>query len=76
MIELTRLDGSELVLNADLVAWIEPTPDTLVTLTTGGKLVVKESVKEVTGRVVSYRQRLLSRLYLGLPPERTPANEA
>lgn len=70
MIELTRLDGTELVLNAELVAWVEPTPDTLVTLTTGSKLVVTETVLEVQERVVAYRQRVFSALLLGIPGER------
>lgn len=67
MIELTRMDGSQLVLNAELVAWIEPTPDTLLTLTTGLKLLVNESVSEVQERIIAYRQRVFSALLVGVP---------
>jgi len=60
MIELTRLGGEALVVNADLIETIETTPDTVVSLTTGRKLVVRESSAEVIERVVAYRRRLLA----------------
>ena len=43
MISLTRLNGQSLVVNEDVIKWIETTPDTVLTLTTGDKLLVKES---------------------------------
>lgn len=55
---LTRLDGSELVINADHLVTIERTPDTVLTLFTGARLMVKESVEEVVERVVAYRRRI------------------
>jgi flagellar protein FlbD len=60
MIPLVRLDGSEVVVNADLIATVEKTPDTMLTLTTGHHLLVKESVEDVVARVVDYRRRILS----------------
>jgi flagellar protein FlbD len=60
MIRLTRLSHSPIVLNADLIQLIESTPDTVVTLTNGQKVVVRESADEVVTRVVDYR-RLLQR---------------
>lgn len=60
MIRLHRLDGTAFVLNADLIVTIERTPDTMLTLTTGSRLVVREAVEEVVERVISFRQRLLS----------------
>lgn len=60
MIELTRLGGETLVVNADLIETIEATPDTVVSLTTGRKLVVREAADEVIERVVAYRRRLLA----------------
>ena len=60
MIELTRLGGETLVVNADLIETIEATPDTVVSLTTGRKLVVREAADEVIQRVVAYRRRLLA----------------
>ncbi len=59
MIKVTRLDNRELVVNADHVEFIEATPETIISLTTGRKVVVRESVDEVVGRVVEYRQRAL-----------------
>lgn len=57
MIRVTRLDGSELLVNCDLVETVERTPDTVVSLINGHKLVVRESVQELVDRVVEYRQR-------------------
>lgn len=57
MIELTRLHGEPIVINADLIEFVEPTPDTLISTTTGKKILVKESVEEVIGKVVEYRRR-------------------
>jgi flagellar protein FlbD len=54
MIELTRLNGKDLVVNAELIELIERTPDTILTLTTGRKIMVKESVEEVVKKVKEY----------------------
>jgi flagellar protein FlbD len=59
MIRLTRLDGHELVVNADLVEYLEATPDTIITLSTGRKFVVKEPVDEVIKKVIEFRRRIL-----------------
>jgi flagellar protein FlbD len=56
MITLHRLNKQEFVLNADLIETIEATPDTLVTLTTGKKLIVRDAIADILGRVISYRQ--------------------
>jgi flagellar protein FlbD len=58
MIRLTRLNGVEVVVNADLIEFVETTPDTLVTLFTGKKIPVRETVDEVILRVVSYRRAI------------------
>lgn len=57
MIELTRLNGSVFVLNADLIETIEATPDTVISLVTGKKYVVKEKVSEVIDRIVEFRKK-------------------
>lgn len=57
MIKLTRLDGEPFVLNADLIRYIERRPDTFVTLTSGERLVVAETMDEVVDRAVEYQQR-------------------
>lgn len=58
MIKLTRLNGKEFVLNIDLIEFIESTPDTVISTTTGKKLVVTESVDEIIERIVEFRRRL------------------
>jgi flagellar protein FlbD len=56
MIYVTRLDGSQLVVNADLIETIEHTADTVISLLDGKKLVVATPVHEVVDRVLAYRQ--------------------
>lgn len=56
MIHLTRFNGDPFVLNADLIKYIEACPDTFVTLTTGDRIVVKESLEDVMQRTVRYHQ--------------------
>jgi flagellar protein FlbD len=56
MIRLHRLNGAEVVVNAELIESIEGHPDTVITLATSNRLVVQESVTEVVQRVVEYRK--------------------
>lgn len=56
MIKLSRLGGEQFVLNAELIRYIEARPDTFITLTTGERLVVRESMDEVLERAVRYQQ--------------------
>jgi len=58
MIYVSRLNGSEFVLNAELVREVEATPDTIITLTTGQKVMVRESVDEVVAAVLEYRRQI------------------
>ena len=58
MIKLTRFDGTKVTLNAELIVTIEETPDTIISLTTGQKFVVKESEPEVVDKIISYRQQI------------------
>lgn len=58
VIELTRFNGEKFVLNADLIETVESTPDTVVRLLTGKKLVVQETVEEVVNRALAYAQRI------------------
>ena len=60
MINVTRLNGSMLVVNADIIQTIEETPDTVITLTTGSKYIVKESSDEIIDKVVDYKHRVFS----------------
>jgi len=59
MIKVTRLKSPErFVLNADLIETIEQTPDTVITLTNGKKLIVEESMDEVVRLVIEYRRSI------------------
>ena|ERR1700677_2661550 len=68
MIELTRLNGISIVLNSDLIKTAEASPDTMLTLINGEKIIVRESCEEVTERVLAYRARLLTVVARRLPP--------
>lgn len=57
MIKLTRLNGQAFVMNAELVKTVESTPDTVVTLTTGDRYMVKEELDEVVRRVILYKRQ-------------------
>ncbi|MGD0500020.1 MAG: flagellar FlbD family protein [Bryobacteraceae bacterium] len=57
MIRVTRLNHVPLVLNSDLIEHIDVTPDTVITLTTGQILRVRESADEVIDRIVDFRRR-------------------
>jgi flagellar protein FlbD len=59
MIFLTRLGGSEVVINTDLIVTVERTPDTVLCLTTGDRIMVKESVEEVVERAAAFRHRVM-----------------
>jgi flagellar protein FlbD len=61
MIKLTRLDGSELYLNEDLIEIVEETPDTHITLTNGNRYVVLEKTDILIERIVSYKTRIMLR---------------
>ena len=58
MIPLTRLDGKEFYLNSDHILSLERTPDTVITLTSGAHLLVREPVEAVVARVVGYRRMI------------------
>jgi flagellar protein FlbD len=59
MIRLTRLNHAKMVLNSDLIEHIDVTPDTVVTLTNGQILRVRETAEEVIQRIVEFRRRIL-----------------
>jgi len=56
MIPLTRLNNTPLVINDDLIVFMEETPDTIITLSNGEKIAVQEKVKEVIRRVINFRR--------------------
>ncbi|HIJ66285.1 MAG TPA: flagellar FlbD family protein [Candidatus Hydrogenedentes bacterium] len=58
MIHVTRLNGSEFVINGDMIREVEATPDTVITLNTGQKIMVREAVDEVVAAVIEYKRRI------------------
>jgi flagellar protein FlbD len=56
MIEVTRLGNQPIVINADLIEFVEQTPDTMISTTSGKRVMVQESVQEVITRVIEYRK--------------------
>jgi flagellar protein FlbD len=60
MIDLTRLNGHRLVLNCDLLKFVEATPDTTLTLVTGEKLIVRESCDQLIALAAQWRAHILT----------------
>jgi flagellar protein FlbD len=58
MIHLTRLNGNPLVVNSDLIKYAESSPDTMLTLVNGEKIVVLETCEDVVNRTIAYRARV------------------
>ena len=58
MIAVTKLNGQNVIINAELIKMVEQTPDTLVTLTTGDHMMIRESVEEVVERAIEYARRI------------------
>ncbi len=59
MIEVTKLNGMRITINADLIETVEETPDTLISFTTGRKLIVKETRQELQKLVKLYKRQIL-----------------
>ena len=76
MITVTRFDHSEFIVNADLIEFVEAKPDTHITLITGKKLLVCESVPEVVARVIAFRRQAGSFPHTSLDAVRAGANAA
>ena len=60
MIEVTKLNGVPILINPDLIESVEETPDTVISFTTGKKIIVKESRQEVKNLVKSYRKDIFA----------------
>ncbi|MDK2798577.1 MAG: flagellar protein FlbD [Clostridiales bacterium] len=61
MIMVTRFNGKSFYVNSDLIEFIEATPDTVITITTGKKIVVVESVEEIIDRIIKFRSKIYYR---------------
>lgn len=60
MIELTKLNGTKILVNHQLIEVVEETPDTVISLVTGKKIIVKESRQDVKNLVKSYRKDIFA----------------
>ncbi len=60
MIEVTKINGQKILVNSDLIEIVEETPDTILNLTTGRKIIVKESRQEVKNLVKLYRKDIFA----------------
>ncbi|MBC8204198.1 flagellar FlbD family protein [bacterium] len=70
-INLTRINGEEIILNADLIETISQSPDTVIQLSNGKKMMVLESPAEVLEKVIAFRRSLMSGPVTGChPPSR------
>ena len=56
---VTRLNGTQILVNADLIELVEETPDTVITFTTGRKIIVKESRQQIKSLVKSYKREIM-----------------
>lgn len=56
MIALRRINGQEFILNADLIESLESTPDTVITLTNGKKIIAQNSLEEIVRKTIKYKQ--------------------
>ena len=63
MVAVTGLNGVTFAINSDLIEHVEATPDTVVTLTTGNKLVIREGLEELTAKVIAFRHAVVTGLY-------------
>jgi flagellar protein FlbD len=72
MIKVTRLNGSELVVNSDLIEFVEAIPDTIISLITGKKIMIKESTDEVIDKVADFKKHSSG---VVLPKSVVPARE-
>ena len=75
MIQVTRLNHLPLILNSDLIEHIEATPDTVVSLTTGQKIMVLESAEEIVERVVAFRRMIHPSIDFGSPGDSPSHNK-
>ncbi len=70
MIKATKLNHIEFYINPDLIEFMEESPDTVITLTTGIKIIVEERAQDIVERIIEYRRTC----YTNLPSIRRPDN--
>lgn len=58
MIKVKRLNNKEFIINSELILYIEETPDTVITLTNGQKVVVQDSVDDIIKKIINYKAKI------------------
>lgn len=76
MIEVTRLNGTRMLLNCDLIKTCEASPDSMITLLNGEKLIVREDLSQIRQRVTAYRAQLLAAVLEQASHERAVPTES
>ncbi len=58
LIHVHRLNNEEFLINCDLIEFVEETPDTVISMTSGRKLVVSEAIDEIKRLVLEYKRQI------------------
>ena len=58
MIKVKKINGKDLIINAELIEFVEKTPDTIISMTTGKKIIVKDTSEELIKKVIEYRREI------------------
>jgi len=58
MIKVEKINGRDLIINAELIEFIEKTPDTIISMNTGKKIIVKDTCEELIKKVIEYRREI------------------
>jgi flagellar protein FlbD len=58
MVQLTRLNGQPIMVNADLIESVETTPDTVITLVSGNKLIVRDSMEAIQQHIIEFKRKI------------------
>ncbi len=58
MIKVKKINGRDLIINAELIEFVEKTPDTIISMTTGKKIIVKDTTEELIKKVIEYRREI------------------
>lgn len=64
MIEVTKINGIPVLINPDLIEFVEETPDTVVSFTTGKKIIVKESRQDIKNLVILYKRDFMTNSHI------------
>ena len=67
MIIVTRLNEKPLTISSELIECIEDVPDTVITMTTGRKIIVQETIDEIIDKVIDYKQKIFSGVVVNPP---------